>query len=134
MAQSAASYGAAVLHAFGRSTHWRRASPKALHLPHFPLRLTMKHCTALAPQYEAAPLRSAMKLSRFASKVDVVFAKPSVQRGGATERPRLFIRLQGQVHCPRAVDMTAPRRFWHRGRIRAGAARRAVLLLRSLSG
>ena len=59
---SAVSYGEAVLHV-----------PKARFIYRIsPLRLTMKHCSAHAPQYEAAPLRSAMKLSRSASMVDVV--------------------------------------------------------------
>ena len=66
--------GASCFAAEPQSASWREAP---LHLPHSPLRLAMKHCSALAPQYEAAPLRFAMKPSRFASKVYVVFAKPS---------------------------------------------------------
>jgi len=38
--------------------------PKSASSTTSPLRLTMKHCYAHAPQYEAAPLHSAMKLSR----------------------------------------------------------------------
>ena len=62
-----ASWHAVPLHAFVRLTRRRRARHKALHILRqrrkmlHKKRLTMKHCFAKAPQYEAASFHSAMK-------------------------------------------------------------------------
>ena len=71
MARSAASYilmldeqssqAQNVLHTFVCLTRLRRARHKVLHKS-----LTMKHCFAKAPQYEASPFHSDMKHSAYA--------------------------------------------------------------------